>query len=364
MTELRVPLVITEPLTEGRPALRVPLIVTEPLTEGAPNLRSPLVITEPLTEGRPNLRVSLFFIETLIPVQPEEIMVTATLPGFGNSTIDPTRPAALDRPPLMRGLTFPVGMTPQFSTRVSQSAALNSTRLALADYPNWAFELTFSFLEDYSGDDSSLRQMEGAFCTAGGRARPFLFKSPDFYTATNVALATADGGTLQFDFMRAIGSYREPVGQVDTANTITVYGAVDESHSVPGTGPYTVTVTHAAAFIADEGVTIGGTPLTKVAGTPSTGQYAVAAGVYTFNAAQAGAAATISYRYTINPADYTVTMPNKLLFGSAPEDGTLLSWDGQYFFTCFFEDDMLDFSKFAATLWELKSLKFHSELLA
>jgi hypothetical protein len=57
-------------------------------------------------------------------------------------------------------------------------------------------------------------------------------------------------------------------------------------------------------------------------------------------------------------------MPNKALFDSAPADGTRLSWSGQFFFTCFFEDDMLDFSKFVATLWELKSLKFHSELLA
>jgi hypothetical protein len=364
MTELRVPLIVAEPLTEGAPNLRVPLVVTEPLTEGVPNLRVPLVITEPLTEGRPNLRVALFFIETLIPVPPEEIMVTATLPGFGNSTIDPTRPAALDRPPLMRGLTFPVGRKPQFNTRVSESASLNSTRLPLAAYPRWNFELTFSFLEDYSGANSTLRLIEGAFCTAMGKALPFLFKDPDGYAETGAVLETADGVTLQFTFRRSIGTYSEPVGQVDTANTISIYGGLDEAVTVPASGPYTVTVAHAAAFVSDQGVTIGGTPLTKVAGTPGALQYAVTAGVYTFNAAQHGAAAVISYTYLIDPVAYVVTMPNKVVFVSAPAAGTRLTADFQYFYTCFFDIDIADFSKFASQLWELKSLTFHSELLA
>jgi hypothetical protein len=364
MSELRVSEIITESAIAGYSAALVPLVLNEPLTGGAGDVRAALDINEPLIGGYSHVRASLMILESLFPVPPEEIMVTATLPGFGNSTIDPTRPAALDRPPLMRGLTFPVGRKPQFNTRVSESASLNSTRLALADYPRWNFELTFSFLEDYSGASSALRLIEGAFCNARGKALPFLFKDPDGYAETGAVLATGDGVTLQFDFMRWIGTYSEPVGQVDTANTISIYGGLDEAATVPASGPYTVTVAHAAAFVSDQGVTIGGTPLTKVAASPAALQYAVTAGVYTFNSAQHGAAAVISYTYLIDPAAYVVTMPNKVVFVSAPAAGTRLTADFQYFYTCFFDIDIADFSKFASQLWELKSLTFHSELLA
>jgi len=279
MSELRVCEIISESALAGYANALVPLVINEPLVGGYSNTLAPLIISEPLIGGYSHTRVPLMMVESLFPVPPEEIMVTTTLPGFGNSTIDPTRPAALDRPPLFRGLTFPVGRKPQFNTRVSDSTSLNSTRLALADYPRWNFELTFSFLEDYSGANSALRLMEGAFCNAKGKALPFLFKDPDGYAEKGAVLATGDGVTLQFDFMRWIGTYSEPVGQVDTDNDINVYGSLDEAATVPGSGPYTVTVAHAAAFTSDQGVSIGGTPLTKVAGTPGAMQYAVVAAV-------------------------------------------------------------------------------------
>ena len=62
-------------------------------------------------------------------------------------------------------------------------------------------------------------------------------------------------------------------------------------------GPYTVTVDKATAWVGDAGVTRmdTGALLTPVTGTPATGQYAVVAGVYTFNVAQAGKSVTIVY---------------------------------------------------------------------
>jgi hypothetical protein len=364
MSELRATEIISESALAGYAQALSPLALNEPLIGGYSHVRASLGVNEPLIGGYSHVRAPLMMLESLFPVPPEEIMVTATLPGFGNSTIDPTRPAALDRPPLMRGLTFPIARKPQFNTRVSDSTSLNSTRLALADYPRWNFELTFSFLEDYSGATSALRLIEGAFCNAKGKALPFLFKDRDGYAETGAVLATGDGVTLQFDFMRWIATYSEPVGQVDVANAINVYGGVDEAATIPASGPYTVTVAQAAAFTSDQGVTISGTPLTKVAGAPGAMQYAVAAGVYTFNSAQHGASAVISYTYLVDPAAYVVTMPNKIVFGSAPANGTRLTADFQYFYTCFFDIDIADFSKFASQLWELKSLTFHSELLA
>src|SRR3974390_323214 len=59
---------------------------------------------------------------------------------------------------------------------------------------------------------------------------------------------------------------------------------VGEVHTVPSSTPWQVTVTNSATFDVDLGVidVLTGLPLTKVASSPTTGQYSVAAGVYTF----------------------------------------------------------------------------------
>ena len=77
-----------------------------------------------------------------------------------------------------------------------------------------------------------------------------------------------------------------------------------KSASVPGTGPFTITVDNATTFVLDKGVQYAnGTPLVAVAGVPAVGQYAVVAGVYTFNAADANAAVVIFYVYAAVPDD-------------------------------------------------------------
>jgi hypothetical protein len=60
------------------------------------------------------------------------------------------------------------------------------------------------------------------------------------------------------------------------------------------------TVTPSSSFIADLGVISAttGQPYTRVPSAPATGQYSVAAGVYTFAAADVGKVAYINFRYT------------------------------------------------------------------
>jgi hypothetical protein len=83
-----------------------------------------------------------------------------------------------------------------------------------------------------------------------------------------------------------------------TLGTGMIKTALDESASVPTT-PFTVTVSNAAQFKQDWGVryTATGIPLTRVASAPVLGQYSVntGTGVYTFAAADTGAAVLIIY---------------------------------------------------------------------
>lgn len=95
--------------------------------------------------------------------------------------------------------------------------------------------------------------------------------------------------------------------------------AFAEAASVPANSPYTITAANAADFIDDEGVVYAasGLPLTKVASNPSDGQYSVAAGVYTFAAADSGKAVLASYTYAIASGGQKIAVTNQLI-GTTP----------------------------------------------
>lgn len=104
--------------------------------------------------------------------------------------------------------------------------------------------------------------------------------------------------------------------------------ALLEAHSVPSSSTYTVTVTHAADFVADQGVfyTATGLPLYRVgAGSEVAGAYSVdeATGIYTFAAADASAAMLFNYTYDTNTM-IKITGNNKLM-GSSPVFEVLLA---------------------------------------
>lgn len=99
--------------------------------------------------------------------------------------------------------------------------------------------------------------------------------------------------------------------------------AAAESHSVPATSPYTVTIAppNSGTFAADEGVAYanGNMPLTLVASSPSQGEYSVnpETGVYTFAAADEGVAILISYTYTCSTPGQKIAITNQEL-GTTP----------------------------------------------
>lgn len=106
-----------------------------------------------------------------------------------------------------------------------------------------------------------------------------------------------------------------------------------EADTIPGT-PYQVTVTHASAFVFDLGViyTATGVALTKVASSPTTGQYSVntATGVYTFAAADTTLGVSISYVYTLSGSTgFRTVIANELMgFGPVFEMDFFISYAG------------------------------------
>jgi hypothetical protein len=94
--------------------------------------------------------------------------------------------------------------------------------------------------------------------------------------------------------------------------------ALNEAHSVPASSPYTITVTNSSTYSADWGVSYSATgiPFTKVASSPTVGEYSEASGVYTFAAADEGAAVLISYEYTGTTTN-EIVLSNQLM-GTSP----------------------------------------------
>ena len=99
--------------------------------------------------------------------------------------------------------------------------------------------------------------------------------------------------------------------------------------TVPAVTTYTITPTvpSSGTWATDLGVRYSSTgiSLTRVASAPTVGQYSVAAGVYTFAAADASAAVLISYEYTaVSTSQFQLQMTN-LLMGAAPSFQSQLS---------------------------------------
>lgn len=98
----------------------------------------------------------------------------------------------------------------------------------------------------------------------------------------------------------------------------------DTTGALIPTTPFTITPTipSSGTFVNDVGVRdANGVPMTKVASGPTTGQYSVAAGVFTFAAADTGKRVFISYAYSATnvqvPGSTKMTI-NNLPMGSAP----------------------------------------------
>jgi hypothetical protein len=108
-------------------------------------------------------------------------------------------------------------------------------------------------------------------------------------------------------------------GQTLTAGFFTIYD--DLVGALIPTTPFTITPTvpSSGTWDTDLGVTNAtGQPMVRVASAPATGQYSVAAGVYTFAAADVGLRVFTRYRYTASVTGAQKSSVSNVLMGYAP----------------------------------------------
>jgi hypothetical protein len=102
-----------------------------------------------------------------------------------------------------------------------------------------------------------------------------------------------------------------------------------ETTVVPSASPYTYTTVNHTTFVADQGVVYASSslPLKQVAASPTTGQYTVSAGVYTFSSGDAGAQVLISYTYTVASSGENIAVASALIGPSITFSANLFASD-------------------------------------
>ena len=178
------------------------------------------------------------------------------------------------------------------------SGVLIGTRSDIAN----ATPLNFGLVQEVTIDEAaSVKELYGQF------QRPVAIARGTIKTTGKAKVARISG----LAFANLYYGLTPVAGQVATSFA--------EAGVVPAASPYNVSVVNAASFANDEGVTYAATglPLVKVAASPSAGQYSVAAGVYSFAAADEGKAVLVTYTYTITGTGQKFTVPNQLI-GTTP----------------------------------------------
>lgn len=178
------------------------------------------------------------------------------------------------------------------------SGILIGTRTDIAN----ATPVNFGLVQEVTIDESaSVKELFGQF------QRPLAVARGTIKTTGKAKVARISG----LAFASLYYGVTPAAGQVATSFA--------EAAAIPSGSPYDVTVANAATFASDGGVTFAATglPMTKVAASPAAGQYSVAAGVYTFDASDAGKAVLITYGYTFATSGQKLTIANQLL-GTTP----------------------------------------------
>jgi hypothetical protein len=178
------------------------------------------------------------------------------------------------------------------------SGVLLGTRTDIAN----ATPINFGLVQEVTIDESAtIKELTGQF------QRPVAIARGTIKTTGKAKVARISGlafSSLYYGFTPA-------PGQVATAFA--------EAATVAASTPFIVNVANSATFVDDGGVLYAttGLPLINVASAPAAGQYSYAAGVYTFNSADAGKAVLVSYSYSIAATGQKFTVSNQLL-GTTP----------------------------------------------
>lgn len=275
--------------------LRQPLITVDPLTEGSAKERQSFITVDPLTEGSPNLRGAFTFVDALSE-------------GFRN---------------LRMSLIVIESLVPVYPEEYMSTIPFPGSRDSGVALPGigftWHKKPTFNTNVQKSASGVTVRNAMQQYPIWG-------------FEGTYEFLEDSSGANSSLKEL--MGFFLARKGQFDTF----LFKDGDD-YSVTA-GPTT--------YAAD--------------GVITQFEFARSMGGFIEKVGQVDTTKPIHVYLDgvlVDPALYTVTMPNLIVFTSAPAAGVLTA-TFEFFFVCKFSNDSLDFEKFADKFWELQTIEFES----
>lgn len=137
----------------------------------------------------------------------------------------------------MSNLIFPalVGLswegrqrTPEFSTLINRSVSGLDASVQLQVYPRYTWTLPYDILRS-SDPHLEYQALLGLFLQVGGRADTFLFNDWEDNAVAGQPIGTGDGQTTQFQLVRTLGGFTEPVLMQNVASAVYLNGVAQSS---------------------------------------------------------------------------------------------------------------------------------------
>jgi uncharacterized protein (TIGR02217 family) len=139
--------------------------------------------------------------------------------------------------PTLAGLGWSITRREIWKTRQQEAISGKETRIADWSYPRHQWSLGFDFLRQGALSGSTyaeFAQLAGFFNLRQGSYDSFLYADADDNAVAGQAIATGDGTTTSFDFVRGFGGFAEPILAPNVVSNVYLNGVAQSS------GSYTV----------------------------------------------------------------------------------------------------------------------------
>lgn len=148
--------------------------------------------------------------------------------------------------PSLVGRGWPLTRTTIWKTLKQESLSGKETRIPAYTYPRYQWSATFDVLRS-AATYAELQTLMGFINSLQGAALPFYFTDTVDNSVTGQLFGEGDGTTTQFQLVRTVGGYSEPVQSVSATPTISVAGTPTSSFTLSNVGVVTFASAPAAA---------------------------------------------------------------------------------------------------------------------
>jgi uncharacterized protein (TIGR02217 family) len=143
--------------------------------------------------------------------------------------------------PTFTGLKWGVVKVPMHKTGIKETPSGREFRTRYMTYPRYLYKLSYEVLRETVGF-TELQQLIGLFNTHGGSFESFLFPDPDDNAVTAQVVGTGTGSATQFQLVRTLGGFVEPVYAVNGSPSIYLDAVLQSSgYTISSSGLITFT---------------------------------------------------------------------------------------------------------------------------